>query len=173
VIQKQSRMFRGTGSSSNGASPASITPPPTSKGMYGFGYASHATKESWIKYDKGSGSKPVKPVETVHASKESWIKYDKGSASKQNKSSDASPLKIPTVFESALKSKGAANQSKAAGSQIVGILPVADIKPKQLIPVTDKSVPLAKRHSQMIKQCKFPRYPLAVSVLLSTLSSSL
>jgi hypothetical protein len=40
-------------------------------------------------------------------------------------------------------------------AKVVGLVPVADIKPKQIIPVVDNSkVPLARRHSQLIAQCK-------------------
>lgn len=40
-------------------------------------------------------------------------------------------------------------------SAAVGMVPVANITPKQIIPVVDARVPLARRHSQLIAQCKY------------------
>lgn len=49
--------------------------------------------------------------------------------------------------------KGGADSSVPT-ARIVGVLPVGEIKPPQLIPVADRSLPLATRHSQMIAQCE-------------------
>ncbi len=95
-------------------------------------------------------------------SNESWIKYDNnrrvfekntpspGSAGGGGVGSNNNHLFRPP----SMSSMTSTSYNKPPQSQLVGIVPVAEIKPKQIIPVTDTSMPLAKRHSQMIKQCK-------------------
>jgi hypothetical protein len=85
--------------------------------------------------------------------KESWIKHEKTSPPPNTAVGSSSLRRPPSVPVMTSYSTNATTQS-SANSQFVGMVPVqSSMKPKQLIPVHDSSIPLAKRHSQMIKQC--------------------
>jgi hypothetical protein len=102
-----------------------------SRSAYGFGYPHNTSTESWIKHNNSQDKPNIRRPPSV-------------------------PSMLPsssTAVESHLSKLSAS--SSLSSSQFVGIIPVqTNIKPKQLIPLTDSSVPLARRHSQMIKQCE-------------------
>jgi hypothetical protein len=84
--------------------------------------------------------------------KESWIKHEKTSTPPNSAVGSFSLRRPPSVPVMTSYSTNATTPS--SNTQFVGMIPVqSNIKPKQLIPVHDSSIPLAKRHSQMIKQC--------------------
>ena len=117
---------------------ASSSPPPSS--------SSSSSSSSSVEEDSTSLSK--------HSKKDaSWIKrldaLDNISSSSSNSIGLLSPAALyptdhlPQDFSGAVSP----SPSKAAASTPIG-------RPKQLIPVIDRSVPLALKHSNMIDQCK-------------------
>jgi hypothetical protein len=101
-----------------------------SRSAYGFGYPHNNSTESWIKHNNSQDKSTIRRPPSV-------------------------PSMLPSSSTAVESHLSKMSSSSSSNSQFVGIIPVqTNIKPKQLIPLTDSSVPLARRHSQMIKQCK-------------------